>query len=389
MKKYRIRYCVLIGLVFITMFVINNRFSVALFAVMAVLPMILRVLLLLFDRKLEIVAEAKRDYQKIDDVSLTLNYSQKRILLSAGILIIDVEFYSKLFDKRVEKKYIVPLKSNDGNFVFKYRFSLCGKMNVHFKSIKICDILGISSVEINKPKDLELIIYPEKVDINIFKNNHLSGYVAGSSSENNKKGADNTGISDLRDYQVGDPIKQIHWKLSLKKDTLIVRESANLINYDTLLYIDFGKERDGELIYEQQLKNVIATGQALGQALITNKINFQLVPTNEAMPVIPITSIEEYYMAISNMLSVAPYKEVGKWLEYYYEDVLEKGYGRFIYVGQKSYPPILERIAEFIDVTVVLVYDHEKKHETFEHNKLHIVTLADDELYDNTYTISI
>ena len=243
MKKYRIRYCVLIGLVFITMFVINNRFSVALFAVMAVLPMILRVLLLLFDRKLEIVAEAKRDYQKIDDVSLTLNYSQKRILLSAGILIIDVEFYSKLFDKRVEKKYIVPLKSNDGNFVFKYRFSLCGKMNVHFKSIKICDILGISSVEINKPKDLELIIYPEKVDINIFKNNHLSGYVAGSSSENNKKGADNTGISDLRDYQVGDPIKQIHWKLSLKKDTLIVRESANLINYDTLLYIDFGKER--------------------------------------------------------------------------------------------------------------------------------------------------
>ena len=112
MKKYRIRYCVLIGLVFITMFVINNRFSVALFAVMAVLPMILRVLLLLFDRKLEIVAEAKRDYQKIDDVSLTLNYSQKRILLSAGILIIDVECDRKdglgeIEEKRIRSFYLL------------------------------------------------------------------------------------------------------------------------------------------------------------------------------------------------------------------------------------------------------------------------------------------
>lgn len=44
--------------------------------------------------------------------------------------------------------------------------------------------------------------------------------------------------SDLRDYQPGDPIRQIHWKLSAKTDQLLVRETPRFLDADCVLLLE-------------------------------------------------------------------------------------------------------------------------------------------------------
>lgn len=49
-----------------------------------------------------------------------------------------------------------------------------------------------------------------------------------------KKGYDATEVFELREYQPGDSIRTIHWKLSEKFDTVLVREPSDTSSYDIL-----------------------------------------------------------------------------------------------------------------------------------------------------------
>ncbi|NCC43791.1 MAG: DUF58 domain-containing protein [Clostridia bacterium] len=61
---------------------------------------------------------------------------------------------------------------------------------------------------------------------------------SGEAYDETHKGQDVSEVFDMRDYQQGDSVKSIHWKLSSKLDKLIIREFGNPINYHTALYYD-------------------------------------------------------------------------------------------------------------------------------------------------------
>ena len=52
-----------------------------------------------------------------------------------------------------------------------------------------------------------------------------------------QKGADRTETMQIRDYVPGDPLQQIHWKLSTKLDRLIVRDPAQPVPYFSIALI--------------------------------------------------------------------------------------------------------------------------------------------------------
>ncbi len=69
----------------------------------------------------------------------------------------------------------------------------------------------------------EVIVYPETTDVSDIV--ALEKYEMGD-IESNKKGV-GSNIYGLREYEVGDNAKHIHWKTSAKKDILMVREFEN------------------------------------------------------------------------------------------------------------------------------------------------------------------
>lgn len=59
-----------------------------------------------------------------------------------------------------------------------------------------------------------------------------------------QKGQDNTEMSDIRDYQPGDSLRSIHWKLSSKTQDMKVRQYARNAEQQTVIFADTGRRFD-------------------------------------------------------------------------------------------------------------------------------------------------
>ena len=87
-----------------------------------------------------------------------------------------------------------------------------------------------------------------------------------------KKGYDATEVFELREYQPGDSIRTIHWKLSEKFDTVLVREPSDTSSYDILVMFDAGLT-SGEVTYEPDvLSGAVSAAAAVSEKLMEHKV---------------------------------------------------------------------------------------------------------------------
>ena len=103
------------------------------------------------------------------------------------------------------------------------------------RSCTVEDLLGIFQRKIVFPDSLfELVVLP-----NSFETEPLALSPGDPGSEIVSRATEDLNApSDVRDYQPGDAMKKIHWKLSLRKGELIVRKFDEPILQDVLLLMD-------------------------------------------------------------------------------------------------------------------------------------------------------
>ena len=126
----------------------------------------------------------------------------------------------------------------------------CGTYRFNSARVRVYDMLGL--VFLPKKVDLsgEIIVMPvpsipqSVPDLSGFKAKGLRS-AAYSNSE----------IYDVRDYVPGDPIKKIHWKLSAKKNSLMIKEAQEETFGHSRLFLPMIPDRDkmdrnlGELLF--------------------------------------------------------------------------------------------------------------------------------------------
>ena len=103
------------------------------------------------------------------------------------------------------------------------------------RSVIISDLLGLFTVEkMPKAQGGELIVLPLPFDVGELT------YAAGDSGSESMARAseDITSPADVRTYQQGDAMKKIHWKLSMRKQELVVRRVGAPVMPDALVLLD-------------------------------------------------------------------------------------------------------------------------------------------------------
>ena len=106
------------------------------------------------------------------------------------------------------------------------------------KKIVISDLLGMFTVEkLPQVQGGELIVLPLPFDVGELT------YAAGDSGTESMARAseDITSPADVRTYQSGDEMKKIHWKLSARKQELMVRRFEAPVMPDALVLLDCSK----------------------------------------------------------------------------------------------------------------------------------------------------
>ena len=86
-----------------------------------------------------------------------------------------------------------------------------------------------------------------------------------------KRGYDATEVFDLREYQPGDSIRSIHWKLSEKFDTVLVREASDTSNYDILILFDAGCFSYGYKYGAEVLSAAVSAAASVSERLMEHK----------------------------------------------------------------------------------------------------------------------
>jgi len=107
-------------------------------------------------------------------------------------------------------------------------------------TVDVFDPLLIEKRTVFFDKEIDITVYPRLVKLANLKFHPKDLY--GTLKSNQKTLEDRTNIVNIRRYEKGDQLKNIHWKLSAKRDELLTKEFEQTVSSKLLIFVDGYKE---------------------------------------------------------------------------------------------------------------------------------------------------
>lgn len=141
--------------------------------------------------------------------------------------------------------------------VFKYR----GLYEIGVDCIYISDPLRMFSLRYDAANYAPVTVLPRKMIVDERESAFVTDSPSSSNTQNNLR--DRTEIADIRDYFPGDPVKNIHWKLTSKTDDVKLREFTAIEDKHVYIFCDLARhtpapEKNAVQIYENLKKMLSA-----------------------------------------------------------------------------------------------------------------------------------
>lgn len=227
--KYRpeifriIFYIILYGIFGVLSFLFFRAYtSIIILVIFGILPVISMVELIYSSSKLQIST-----YISKDDSNSNLDYGIKinnKSIFSFLKVKLTIRVDNSFYDFSNKLKYIIALHYGENLQKLNLNVYRCGKIQICLENIDIYDICGLlkASVEVNDNSVIDIL---PNVLCDYEDNLHqvlLQGMT--DNEDESRKGNEYSDTSNIREYIPGDRIKDIHWKLSAKRDLLLVRE---------------------------------------------------------------------------------------------------------------------------------------------------------------------
>lgn len=114
----------------------------------------------------------------------------------------------------------------------------CGIVNAKVKQVQIQDYFRIFSMTKKDCGEIRLFVLPKQIVLEESEKHILSQKIAECDLFSKEKpGDDPSEIFDIRKYREGDRLQRIHWKLSSKKEQMLVKEFSFPIVDRTALFL--------------------------------------------------------------------------------------------------------------------------------------------------------
>ncbi len=156
-----------------------------------------------------------------------------------------------------------------------------GQICFDCNQILLQDLMGLVQIQRKIDVRQELFVLPKDED-GLAK--EVAEYGAGMTEveESKEKGSDFAEVSEIREYVPGDRIRDIHWKLSAKQDTLMVKERIAMAGSELVILMRLSERKN-------ESEEVIERTYHLCRGLLVQKIPFRLLCWNQGY-----YSFEEY-----------------------------------------------------------------------------------------------
>lgn len=211
------------------------------------------------------------------------------------------------------------------------KYSMNGIYRFTVGTLTIRDLLGFTSLKKSVDVSTEVNVFPEDdVTCELELTDMTRGMT--ESEETVKKGHDFSDVSDVREYIPGDKLMSIHWKLSAKRDVLMVKDRVSMSDQQMVILVELAGE-------DEVVDEVISFAYAVVNRFIQDQTYVRLMWWSDAgfaFEERQIMNKENLHDAFSDMYYEKTYPDGDKTL----------GYMRSIRPELKAYVRVCMRAGE-------------------------------------------
>ena len=170
--------------------------------------------------------------------------------------------------------------------------SHCGAYSYRLTWLYIYDLFGLFFVKINLNMNNEILVKPVPAMPSVMPD--MFGFKA---KNLRRSKLPNSEIYDIREYQIGDPLRSIHWKMSAKKDALLVKEPLEEYGGHSRVLLRMSGDRDE---MDLHLGQIVFTSKFYIEHEISHRI--RVIPPDRSEVSFEIESEVDLEKAIASIL---------------------------------------------------------------------------------------
>jgi Uncharacterized conserved protein (some members contain a von Willebrand factor type A (vWA) domain) len=178
------------------------------------------------------------------------------------------------------------------DIVCKYR----GYYKVGKVKVELYDPLLLGKRLIDFNKEIDITVQPKVVPIRQKLLQSQDFY--GTLKSNQHTLEDRTNIINIRPYIPGDQLKNIHWKVSAKKDALQTKEFEQTVSTKLMVLLDGSKPVNLDLDREEKMVSFVAS---LVKMILDDQIDMKLIVNDNTATVIDGGKASDFYIFLDQL----------------------------------------------------------------------------------------
>lgn len=224
----------------------------------------------------------------------------------------------------------------------------CGNVELKIEGIRLYDLLGLWSFKIPATHLLQVSVLPEMTEIteHMLRNGSES-FLEEEEYSTKRSGDDPSEIFRIREYAGGDKMNRIHWKLSAKEGTLMVKDFGLPIDSSVVLLLELYSSEENT---ERYIDAVIEAVTALSLQFIRMKqLHFiaWFDVLSECLVRQRISGEEDLYESLAMLFESGTYQELYQAVAMYEARYRMEQYTNLFYVTSAIEIKDLYRVREF------------------------------------------
>ena len=239
MLKRRIACILLIIAAMILYFFDNEPVTLALLLALVVMPAVSIGLLALSGRNFAIAMERTAQEGENPVVKVRIENPDLVPLASVEAEVVCTNLRTGEADSYVIRNTPRPKSTQEINL--EIMPNNAGRYEIAVSSAMLTDPLGLSSRQVVCSDREYVTIMPEIFDMQVSYASDAA-MLESDRTADSRRGNDPGDVRAIREYVPGDPVRNIHWKLSEKTDKLLVKELGNPITDQFLVILDTARE---------------------------------------------------------------------------------------------------------------------------------------------------
>lgn len=267
-------YILLLAINIIAYWFLHSHFHFIVLVIMALAPIFSLLMALHLRKAMEaqvVSSSLKGEYGVQNQESFfVVKLINKTIWASLDVKLI-MEVKNEFFGTKGDMLFSVPVYSKKGyELTVPLVAELPGRITLTLKEIRIKDLMGFVFLKKKMSDYGELVIMPEAIAQEIQDKTYFETGML-ESEESSKKGNDFSDVQEIREYIPGDKLMSIHWKLSAKREILMVKDRVSMSDKQLVVIPELCNAN----LYE--LNTILTTTYSLINALVKDKLNVRLM----------------------------------------------------------------------------------------------------------------